>query len=159
MAATTTPSISLLVSKLRTKYPDYIFSEGSPCRWSPVEQTVYFEPINSQLAVSLLLHEVAHACLGHIDFDRDIELLNKERAAWRYAVELAPSFKLVIDPEIIDTHLDTYRDWLHTRSNCPNCQQTGLQTKKKTYSCINCRSSWRVNDARQCQQRRWKLVA
>lgn len=158
MAATTTPSINSLVHKLHNSYPALTFTPGSPCRWSPETSTIFFDPKETADNKAELLHELAHALLSHGSFERDIELLQKEREAWQYALtELSPRFNVPIDPCLIDDRLDTYRDWLHERSLCPRCQQTGLQTKTKTYSCINCRSSWRVNDARQCQQRRWTI--
>lgn len=157
MAATTTPSISSLLHKLQRLYPDIIFKKGSPSRWSPRTTTVFYETADSAANTAILLHEVSHALLGHADFSRDIELLGKEREAWHHAATmLAPQLDVSIAPQLVEDHLDTYRDWLHQRSICPACQQTGVQVRQKTYSCINCRSSWRVNDARQSALRRFQ---
>lgn len=155
MAATTTPSISSLVASLRAAYPAIRLQPDTPCRWSPPDMTVYYDPADTPESQAVLLHEMGHALLDHADFSRDIELLAMERAAWQHATTvLAPALGVAIDQDLIQTHLDSYRDWLHERSACPRCQQTGLQSKRKTYSCLNCRSSWRVNDARQCGLKR-----
>lgn len=160
MAATSMPSLNLLLHRLQADYPAIIFRQGVPCRWSPSESTVYYDLADTAENKAVLLHEVAHALLGHDTYNRDIELLSKEREAWQYASsDLSKQYDVTIDPDLVEAHLETYRDWLHERSLCPTCHQTGIQTKTKTYSCINCRSLWRVNDARQCQQRRWKFAA
>jgi hypothetical protein len=71
---------------------------------------------------------------------------------------LAPRYRVAYDDNLIEDALDTYREWLHARSLCPTCGLTGLQTKTSTYVCMNCRCSWRPNDARQCALRRYKLT-
>ena len=80
-----------------------------------------------------------------------------ERAAWDKAVLIALDFGQTIDTNTVESTLDSYRDWLHARSTCPNCQATGLQIKKQTYSCPACRHTWRVNEARICALRRFSL--
>ena len=149
-------STTSLLPKLRTNHPDLTFTSGDDFRWSPDSQTVYFIPDSPDVAT--LLHELAHAVLGHADYTRDITLLGMEQDAWQYAVEtIAPTYDLEIDDETVQTALDTYRDWLHARSLCPNCGATGLQTKKREYKCPACGQHWRVNEARLCALRRYKL--
>ncbi|MCY1379960.1 hypothetical protein D9M68_895230 [compost metagenome] len=81
-----------------------------------------------------------------------------ERDAWRYAKEkLGSNYKVTITDTVIQDSLDTYRDWLHARSTCPNCQATGMQNRKRHYRCIACQHVWRVNDARICGLRRYSL--
>ncbi len=105
------------------------------------------------------LHELAHAVLGHTGYRLDIELLRREREAWdAVRTTFAPHYEVPYDVDLIEDSLDTYRDWLHARALCPTCNLTGIQTKTNTYSCINCRCSWRPNDARQCALRRYKLT-
>lgn len=160
MDATTTLFNRLNPKVLSADYPQFTFKEDALCRWSPSTQTVYFAPLKQDEDVFSLLHELAHGLLAHTDFNNDLELIRKEVEAWEHAgTVVAPRYEVVIDETIIQEALDSYREWLHRRSACPNCQQNGLQIKTDTYQCINCRCQWRVNDARQCQLKRWKLTA
>lgn len=152
MAATTTPSISWLLPKLSSAYPEIEFQAGNVSAWNPEQRTVYYAPDDGWQ----VLHELGHALLDHRNYTRDIELIGLERDAWQRARTVANQLDLTIPDEAIQTHLDTYRDWLHARSTCPDCQQTGLQTDPKRYSCPHCQTTWRVNDARTCGLRRYK---
>jgi hypothetical protein len=147
------PSIASLVPKLTLDFPDITFSPGERFHWHPETQTISYIETSDDFAS--LLHEIGHAALGHTDFNRDIELIEMERDAWQYAVEiLAPRYDMMINPATAEDALDTYRDWLHTRSICPACQATGVQIKQRMYRCMACRSEWTVNDARQHALRR-----
>lgn len=149
-------SITSLITKLRADFPQFAFAPGEQFHWSPSEQTVYYaEPSGDAPS---LLHELAHAVLGHRQYARDIELIAIERDAWSYAVEtLGPRYNVVIDEDAVEDSLDSYRDWLHARSLCPGCQATGVQTARHQYKCLACSEQWRVNDARMCALRRYKL--
>ena len=103
-----------------------------------------------------VLHEVGHALLDHQIYSRDIELLGMERDAWQRAEVVAADLDLTIPDDVIQTHLDTYRDWLHARSLCPDCTQTGIQIDSAQYECPHCHATWRVNDARTCGLRRYR---
>lgn len=153
------PSTSSLINDIRSKFDSFSFAESDTCRWSPSEQTVYYNLSGEPEDAYILLHEVAHGVLEHQSYDSDIELLQKEVMAWEHAAKvLAPDFNIIIPDDFISGSLDTYRNWLHSRSLCPNCHQNGIQTKNDTYECINCRCRWRVNDARQCQLKRYKIT-
>ncbi len=155
MAATTTPSISSLLPRLRDAYPDLEFVASDHFAWQPTgSRVVYNEAADD--AVWQLLHELGHGLLGHTAYARDIELISMERDAWQRAISVAHDFGLTLPPDTIEAHLDSYRDWLHARSTCPDCQQTGIQTAEKTYTCPHCRTAWSVNDARTCQLRRYR---
>jgi hypothetical protein len=134
-----------------------MFVQADEFRWLPEEQTIFYDPISADTAS--LLHEVAHAVLDHAAYSRDIELIELERQAWQYASEhMAQKYRVAITSDQIEDSLDTYRDWLHARSTCPTCQATGLQAKKNEYKCIACLGRWRVNDARICGLRRYKIT-
>lgn len=95
-----------------------------------------------------LLHEVAHAVLGHDMFDHDIELLKKEREAWSYAEKnLAPVYGITPSEDTRENALDTYRDWLHKRSLCSVCKLNALQYQKGAYKCITCKHQWSVSNS------------
>ncbi|MFS8119508.1 MAG: ImmA/IrrE family metallo-endopeptidase, partial [Microcoleus sp.] len=117
--------------------------------WSSSERTIYNPTIRTEAALWAFMHEIAHALLDHRQFKTDIELVTKEAEAWEYAAtNLAPRYEQKIPSHYIEKQLNTYRDWLHLRSLCPTCGQTGIQTQANRYSCINCNGSWSVNDAR-----------
>jgi hypothetical protein len=150
------PSTILLAAKLAADFPQFQFTASDAFHWSPSEKTVVFDK-KSDDQISLL-HELAHALLKHDDYLKDIQLLAMERDAWQYAKEqLCPTYDVVLPEESIQDALDTYRDWLHARSLCPECSSTGIQIKKYAYKCIACDAQWRVNDARICALRRYKL--
>ena len=146
-------STSSLLAKLQNDFSHFQFISGSEFRWAPQENTVYY-PIDTHDSASLL-HELSHAVLDHQTYTRDIQLLDCEQAAWQYAkTVLAMRYGIEISQDAIEDSLDTYRDWLHARSSCPECRATGMQIKQSMYSCLACRSKWHVNDARTCQLQR-----
>jgi len=156
MDATIMPSITSLAAKLCVDFPRFQFVHDKEFRWSPVEKIVFFDQASDDSAS--LLHELAHALLEHRDYTKDIQLIEMERDAWLYArEELCPKYKVIVTDEEVQDALDTYRDWLHARSTCPECSATGIQAKMHTYRCIACGSRWRVNDARICTLRRHRL--
>ena len=155
MAATTTPPISWVVEQLLGKYPDLLLQAGDDFSWRPDTQTITY-PTDGEAAT--LLHEVGHALLEHKEYARDIKLIGMETAAWEKARHIAKTLAISLDEDLIESHLDSYRDWLHARSRCISCGQTGVETSKRHYTCLACGSTWRVNDARQCQLKRYRLT-
>lgn len=156
MDATTMPSMNLLLDKLRHDFPSFHFTEDTYFAWSPENSTVHFHPTEEN-ADSLLLHELSHGILEHQAYREDVTLLAMEAAAWNKAQELAVEYETHISDDLIEDNLDTYRDWLHARSTCPSCQATGYQTGKKQYACPACNGQWRVNEARVCGLKRYKV--
>ena len=138
MVATTTRSISSLRKKIFETYPQFTFSTNETACWSPRENTVYYSDRPSWYELAVLLHELGHALLDHQGYHQDIELVAMEQSAWLKAESLASELKVKLDQSIIDDHLDTYRDWLHARSRCPQCQQAGIQQIDLAYRCVIC---------------------
>ena len=136
MVATTTVSKNLL-NNLRRDFPDITFAPSEEFRWSPSTNTVFYAGTHSD-DLPLLLHETAHGVLGHTGYVYDIDLVKLERDAWSKAQELGERYGVIIDEGTVEDALDTYRDWLHSRSLCPACQQNGAQTAPETYSCVPC---------------------
>ena len=148
------PSISSLVNRLAADIPSVAFVAGDAFHWEPDTQTITYQAGGTDVAD--LLHEVGHALLAHTDYTRDVQLLAMERDAWHHArTILAPRYHLVIPESVVDDALDSYRDWLHARSLCPQCHATGVQSARHEYRCLACLTTWRVNDARQCALRRY----
>jgi len=146
-----------LVARLRHDFPDIGFEPGDGFRWSPRDNSVYYVAPLKKRDGATLLHEAGHALLGHTDFSHDINLIKMEREAWSRALQLAKTYDVTIDDDAVEEALDSYRDWLDARSRCPNCGQTGVQESEGIYHCPICRVGWRVNDARQCGLRRYRL--
>lgn len=147
------PSTISIISSIISQYPQFIFQESDTFKWSPNENTIYYKSSDKN-SVTLLIHELAHALMGHETYNSDIQLLSIERKAWDGAIELAKQFNCSISDEIIESNLDTYRNWLHERSTCPKCTATGMQIKKNTYSCLACSNQWKVNLAKNCGLKR-----
>lgn len=150
-------TIPTLVAKLRVDFPTFTFKKGDICKWLPDSQEIHYIPAADRPYE--LLHEIAHALLGHSSYDRDITLIGMERDAWHYAAtQLAPQYDTTIPDEYANEALESYRKWLHARATCPNCNATGVQTKRTTYICLACYTTWHVNEARTCQLRRNKIT-
>ena len=150
-------SMSSLIHKLKTTYTDISFVEAEQFSWSPSAKTVFYNTAAPN-ASHLLLHELSHALLGHRTYRRDIELVAMETAAWEKAKEYAETFNVRLSENAIQDHLDTYRDWLHARSSCPECSANGYQTEAFHYECPACLHKWRVNEARLCALRRYNAT-
>lgn len=142
-----------LLERLKTDYPDIIFTAGDTFFWSPRDKTVTYTHISTQphIASWSLLHEVSHGILGHTGYDSDFQLVQLEAEAWSYALKLGRRYGIEIKPEHIQDCLDTYRDWLHRRSTCPACGIVSTQQDPKTYKCFNCKTSWHVSNSRFCR--------
>lgn len=148
-------STASLIAKLRSDFPQFKFEPGDDFMWSPTDKTVFYRSDTPDSP--LLLHELSHGILGHSDYQHDVELISMERAAWDNALRLADEYSTEITSDVVESNLDSYREWLHDRSTCPRCQATGTQTKPKLYKCVACGNSWRVNEARICALRRYSL--
>jgi hypothetical protein len=137
------------ISQLRLDYPDFKFEPGAQEHWSPGSKTVTYnldQPLR-ELRYGVL-HELAHALLGHADYQNDFELLKLEANAWDMASEIGHRYHVDIGSDHIQNCLDTYRDWLHRRSACPNCGMHVLQKDSASYHCFNCQTNWKVSPGR-----------
>jgi hypothetical protein len=139
-----------LVTRLQQDFPKARFQKADDSRWSPEEQTVYYKE-NASHSDWSLLHETGHMVCDHQTYESDIDLLQMEVAAWERAKQLAATCGLHIDQEYIEKCLDSYRDWLHKRSRCPECAQAGVERAAGSYRCINCGFAWQVSPDRFCR--------
>jgi len=149
-------STTCLLQKLTDKYPEFVFTASNSFKWSFSDKTIYYDLSDKEFDITLL-HELAHALLGHASYIKDIELLNMESEAWAKSIQLAKQYSVAIDDDLVQINLDSYRDWLHKRSICTNCQSTGIQTQKNTYKCVACHQQWTVNEAKNCRLKRTSL--
>ncbi len=137
-----------LVRLLKRDYPQFTFVVGETLCWSPAGDKIFYQNTDSESAMSGLLHELAHATLNHQTYTSDLDLLQKEIAAWQHALSLANAYTITIDPNHAEDCLDTYRDWLHKRSTCPICHNNGMQQQPTSYNCLNCGHTWHVSASR-----------
>lgn len=101
-----------------------------------------------------LLHEAAHATLGHFHYGSDFELVMMEIDAWHKTRELAKKYRVKIDEEFINQCITTYDNWLSARSTCPKCQTFCLEASPQAFSCFACGADWKVNKRKDCRVRR-----
>ena len=130
--------LQLLTEKLKKDYPDLRFKEGRKFAFRP-PRTIFIGP-EEPGAELLLLHEVGHAISGHRDFDVDVKRLKMEVEAWEKARDLANNYEVEFSEEVMETELDSYRDWLHQKSRCPACGLTRFETPDGQYHCPRCES-------------------
>lgn len=152
--------INSLVERLRLAFPKFTFVAATEACWSPEVQKIYYDadPHKKTNAWGLL-HELGHAILGHGSYATDIDLLQKEAAAWVEAESVAKKFGIIIDEEYAQSCLETYRDWLYKRSTCPECEAHGIQSESRQYYCLNCRTRWNVSTSRFCRPYRGKAIS
>lgn len=160
MPAAPTPMHDLLI-QLKQDFTNITFTKGDSFYWSPETRTITYAILSTQpdIAIWSLLHEVAHADLGHNNYYSDFELMQLEVAAWQQARRIAKRYNVQIDGEHIQDCLDTYRDWLHRRSTCPTCSTVSVQKDPNTYGCFNCGTEWHVSNSRFCRPYRRKTIA
>ena len=139
-------SIDNLLPHLKADFPNLKFVPGEDFNWSPKNKTITYTTHHNvaEHGVWALLHEVAHATLGHTRYDNDFDLLKLENATWQKARILAKKYQINISPNHIQDCLDTYRDWIHDRSKCPKCNIVCIQRPDSLYQCFNCKTVWKV---------------
>lgn len=156
MDVITMHSMSSLIKKLKAAHPSITFIEADQFSWAPATRTVSFNPKEPHASL-LLLHELSHASLDHREYRRDVELVTMETCAWEKAKEHAETYGVRLNDDVVQDNLDTYRDWLHSRSSCPGCSANGYQVETQLYECPACSHKWKVNEARLCSLRRYSL--
>ncbi len=122
-----------LIVQLKMDYPKIRFRLGKKFAFRP-PRTIFFAE-GQELE---LLHELGHARLEHDFYTTDIERLRMERAAWEEARRLCDQYAVEYDQEFVEMALDSYRDWLHRRSQCSKCGLTRYQTRDGKYHCPSC---------------------
>jgi hypothetical protein len=133
------PKLISLLNKLRQDYPELTFTSAERYQFSP-PATIYFDASNPEPL--LLLHELGHYLLKQYDYTSDIELLRIESAAWQQAKQLCATYHIEWDEDFAEDRLDSYRNWLHANSLCPDCQISGYQDTNGAYHCPLCTKKW-----------------
>ena len=137
------------IGRLGRDYPDFTFTRGNQEHWSPKNNSITFNPAQTPERIRFgVLHELAHGLLEHKNYQSDFELLKMESEAWHLASRIGLKYGVTISEDHIQNCLDTYRDWLHHRSQCPSCGMHVLQQDSHSYRCFNCQTAWRVSSGR-----------
>ena len=138
---------------IKSQLPEIRFIPSDKFYWTPETKTIYYDKKSRGNTADLaLLHEIGHAKLNHKVYSSDFNLIQLELEAWEEAKQIAKDLGIKIDLNHIEDCLDTYRDWMAKRSQCPGCGVRNLQqTNSKQYSCYNCRSKWKVTPSRFCR--------
>ena len=144
-----------LIEKFKSDFPKIHFIASDDFKWSAKSQTITYD-VSDPNWKEHLLHEIAHAKLHHSECESDAELIDYEVSAWQFAkIVLAPKYSLKISDHVSEEALETYREWLHKRSLCPNCDTNGLEQSDHTYYCVSCDKKWKVTDRRHSTPRRY----
>ncbi|HEY5550027.1 MAG TPA: hypothetical protein VIK37_02410 [Candidatus Saccharimonadales bacterium] len=161
MAVTSTSnkgSAKSFISRLKKDFPEFTFEPGKQDHWSPKANMITYKSGAALKEVQYgVLHELAHAKLGHYNYHNDFELLKLEGLAWELAAKIGQKYGLKISNDHIQDCLDTYRDWLHARSQCPTCGVNVLQKDPYHYHCFNCHTEWKVASGRFVRSYRLRL--
>lgn len=136
--------LSNFITQLATDYPDFHFVYGKRYSFRP-PKTIVIGPYEGEKTALLALHELGHGLSGAYAYNLDVERIKIESAAWQEAkkvyLKYASSHKFNLpewDDDFVEDQLDSYRDWLHSRSKCKKCGLTRYQTPEKTYRCPRC---------------------
>lgn len=126
------------LARVRADFPDIRFVTGERFIFRPPRTVVVPKNADSEADALRLLHEVGHALSRRWSFDTEVERLKIEVIAWAKARELAPLYGVTADDELIESELDSYRDFLHQKSRCPSCGLTRFQTPDGVFHCPKC---------------------
>jgi hypothetical protein len=146
-----------IINEISSSYPGVTFVKSDGFKWDAKSKQVHYAPLSSESDIWSLFHELGHMLLDHADYNYDFELLKMEVLAWQKAKLVAKDYGVNISQEHIEKCIDSYRDWLHERSKCRQCEQTGLEKNPGIYSCFNCGFTWKVTPARFCRVYRKKI--
>lgn len=139
-------TVLVKIDQLKEDFPTLKFEESDDFYYSAKNKTIFFnnEALGTEIGFIQLLHEIGHALEGHHTFQSGVELVKMESQAWSRAKKIAGEYGLEIPDSLIEQCLDSYRDWLHGRSTCPNCKNTGVESDIGQYHCFNCQQKWVV---------------
>ena len=134
-----------LIHQLTADYPQFRFClnakrfsyRPAPSTKSTSKPTIFIGPPQPFFALQTL-HELGHALCKHKDYTTHVRRLKIERKAWDVAKTLCQKYHVAWDDAYVESCLDTYRDWLHTKSKCKNCGLTRYQDSAGTYHCPRC---------------------
>ena len=129
---------AIFLAKVRGNFPEVRFKAGNKFSFRPPKTVFFDKNCDENFSSLLLLHELGHFLCGKFEFKTEIERLKIEVLAWEKAKKLAPLYGILIDEELIENELNSYRNWLHQKSRCPSCGLTRFQTLDGVFYCPKC---------------------
>lgn len=144
--------LSKIITQLSADFPDFDFTYGKRFSFRPPKNIV-IGPYEGKNTLLLVFHELGHAISGEYQYNLAVERLKIESKAWQEAKKIyelcktndkypdLPSW----DDEFVEENLDTYRNWLHTKSRCLSCGLTMLQKPDRSWYCPYCSTYCRPN--------------
>lgn len=162
MDAMSTLKITLpSIQQITEDFSQLAFKESEDFYFSARNKVIYYNKklVLTEPGVFQLFHEIGHALAGHHHYESGVELLKIESEAWHRAKQIAHEYRLKIPEALIEHCLDSYRDWLHLRSVCPNCSAVGVESGINYYHCFNCFQKWTVPSSQRarCYRRKTEL--
>ena len=133
------------VRRLERDFPEVKFKWNAK-RFSYRNGTVFLGVPQPNFGL-LALHELGHALCKHKDYTTDVQRVKIEAEAWERGKQVLLEYVSAgvdegelpeWDEEFVQEEMDTYRDWLHTKSKCPKCGLTRYQTEDGEYHCPRC---------------------
>jgi hypothetical protein len=147
-----------IIRDILADFPEINFTKSGSFKWDPQTKQVHYKAPSSEADCWSFFHELGHALLDHKTYSSDFELLKMEVLAWQRARTLAEKYGFDVSQDHVEQCIDSYRDWLHGRSKCRRCEQSGLEKTPGIYNCFNCDFTWKVSPARFCRVYRKELV-
>ena len=129
------------LKNLKTEYLEFSFKPGPKFLFRP-RKTIYYLEEDSNFRL-LLLHELAHALLGHFSYETSLERLEIERDAWEKTGKLCKTYSIPYLEEFAEEELDTYRNWTHQKTLCKNCGLTCIEIDLRHLYCPFCQKTYK----------------
>lgn len=128
-----------LITSLKQDFPDFYFTYGKRFSFRP-PKTIVIGPDEGEKTPMLLFHELGHALSHQYSYKTAVERLKIESIAWSEGKKAYQNYHSLPpwDDDFVEENLDTYRDWLHTKSKCKACGLTMFQNQDGTWECPYC---------------------
>ncbi len=148
-----------LLERITNTYHELNFEPGDEFLYDAADEIIYYHEASlgrneGQIA---LLHEIAHAQLGHFHYHTDLELFALETQAWHATKHLCAVHGVTLSEEYLRNCLSTYAHWLNNRASCPVCNNFSTQEDELTYRCFLCHARWQVKTDVQARIRKVRL--
>lgn len=129
------------LDSLKKTYPEFTFHPGRKFLFRP-QKSIYYLEADENFRL-LLLHELAHALLGHFSYQKSLERLQIERDAWEKTRQLCKIHNVTFDEDVAEAELNTYRDWVHQKTLCKTCGLTCLEVSSESLYCPFCQKTYK----------------
>lgn len=148
-----------LLDQVKNTYIDLQFETADEFLYDAADEIIYYDPesLENHDGQVALLHEIAHAELGHFHFTSDLELFALETQAWNKTASLCEVYAVPLSENYLQSCLQTYATWLTQRATCPACDNFSTQENALTYRCFLCHTRWQVKTDAQSRIKRVRL--